>query len=40
MLLVAPYNACHCRPDELLNSGATWAMSFKQESIVRALNEA
>ncbi len=27
-------------PDELLNSGATWAMSFKQESIVRALNEA
>jgi hypothetical protein len=27
-------------PDELLNSGATWAMSFKQESIVRALNGA
>ena len=27
-------------PDELLGSGAKWAMSFKQESIIKALNEA
>lgn len=27
-------------PDELLNSGAKWAMSFNQESIIKALNEA
>lgn len=27
-------------PDELLNSGAKWAMSFNQEAIIKALNEA
>lgn len=27
-------------PDELLNSGAAWAMSFKQDAIIKALNEA
>lgn len=27
-------------PDELLGSGATWAMSFTQDAIIRALNGA
>ena len=27
-------------PDELLGSGAKWAMSFNQEAIIKALNEA
>ena len=27
-------------PSELLNSGAKWAMSFNQDAIIRALNEA
>lgn len=27
-------------PDELLNSGAKWAMSFTQEAIIKALDEA
>lgn len=27
-------------PEELLNSGASWAMSFTQEAIVKALNDA
>lgn len=27
-------------PDELLNSGAKWAMSFTQAAIIKALNEA
>ena len=27
-------------PDELLNSGAKWAMSFTQASIIKALEEA
>lgn len=27
-------------PDELLNSGAKWAMSFTQDAIIKALNEA
>lgn len=27
-------------PDELLNSGASWAMSFTQDAIIKALNEA
>lgn len=27
-------------PDEVLNSGASWAMSFTQEAIIKALNEA
>ena len=27
-------------PDELLNSGAKWALSFKQDPIVKALSEA
>lgn len=27
-------------PDEILNSGAKWAMSFTQSAIIKALNEA
>lgn len=27
-------------PDELLGAGASWAMSFTQEAIIKALNEA
>ena len=27
-------------PDEILNSGAKWAMSFTQDAIIKALNEA
>jgi hypothetical protein len=27
-------------PEELLNSGASWAMSFKEENIINALNSA
>ncbi|MCY3833658.1 MAG: TIR domain-containing protein [Chloroflexi bacterium] len=27
-------------PDELLNSGASWAMSFTQDAIIKALNNA
>jgi hypothetical protein len=27
-------------PDEILNSGASWAFSFKQDSIIEALNKA
>ena len=27
-------------PNELLNSGASWAMSFTQEAIIKALNDA
>ncbi len=27
-------------PDELLGSGAKWALSFKQDAIIKALNEA
>jgi hypothetical protein len=27
-------------PDPLLNSGATWAMSFTQDAILKAINEA
>ena len=27
-------------PDEILNSGAKWAMSFSQDAIIKALNDA
>ena len=27
-------------PEQLLNAGATWAMSFTQEAIIKALNDA
>jgi len=39
-LVAVKLSSTNISPDELLGSGATWAMSFKQESIVKALNEA
>ena len=39
-LVAVKLSSTNTSPDELLGSGATWAMSFKQESIVKALNEA
>ncbi len=39
-LVAVKLSSTNTSPDELLDSGATWAMSFNQESIVKALNEA
>ncbi len=39
-LVAVKLSSTNTSPDELLGSGAAWAMSFKQESIVKALNEA
>jgi hypothetical protein len=33
-------NSSYSSPDELLNSGASWASSFTQEKIIEALNNA
>jgi len=39
-LVTVKLSSTNTSPDELLGSGATWAMSFNQESIIKALNEA
>ena len=39
-LVAVKLSSTNTSPDELLGSGATWAMSFKQEPIIKALNEA
>ena len=39
-LVAVKLSSTNTSPDELLGSGAAWAMSFKQESIIKALNEA
>ncbi len=39
-LVAVKLSSTNTSPDELLGSGATWAMSFNQESIIKALNEA
>lgn len=39
-LVAVKLSSTNTSPDELLGSGATWAMSFKLESIIKALNEA
>lgn len=39
-LVAVKLSSTNTSPDELLDSGAKWAMSFKQESIIKALNEA
>ena len=39
-LVAVKLSSTNTSPDELLGSGAKWAMSFKQESIIKALNEA
>ena len=39
-LVAVKLSSSHTSPDELLNAGANWAMSFNQEAIIKALNEA
>ena len=39
-LVAVKLSSTNVSPDELLSSGAKWAMSFNQESIIKALNEA
>ncbi len=39
-LVAVKLSSTNTSPDELLGSGATWAMSFNRESIIKALNEA
>ena len=39
-LVAVKINREYSSPDELLGSGATWAMSFTRDAILKALNEA
>lgn len=39
-LVAVKLSSTYTSPDELLVSGAKWAMSFKQDSIIKALKEA
>ena len=39
-LVAVKIDKCYTSPDELLNSGASWAMSFTQDAIIKALDEA
>lgn len=39
-LVAVKLSSTNTSPDELLGSGAKWAMSFKQNTIIKALNEA
>jgi hypothetical protein len=39
-LVAVKLSSTNTSPDELLGSGAKWAMSFNRESIIKALNEA
>ena len=39
-LVAVKLSSTNTSPDELLGSGASWAMSFKQDSIIKALDEA
>lgn len=39
-LIAVKLNWTNESPDELLNSGASWARSFTQDAILKALNEA
>lgn len=39
-LVAVKINKAYESPDELLGAGASWAMSFTQEVIIKALNEA
>jgi len=39
-LVAVKLSSTNTSPDELLGSGASWAMSFKQDSIIKALEEA
>lgn len=37
-LIGVKINSLYASPDELLNSGAKWALSFTQDAIIKALN--
>lgn len=39
-LVAVKIDKSYTSPDELLNSGASWAMSFTQDAIIKALDEA
>jgi len=39
-LVAVKLSSTNASPEELLNSGSKWAMSFKQEPIIKALKEA
>jgi hypothetical protein len=39
-LVAIKLDKSYTSPDELLGSGAAWAMSFSQDAIIKALNEA
>jgi len=39
-LVAVKLSSSYTSPDELLNSGASWAMSFKQDPIIKALKDA
>lgn len=39
-IVAVKINSTNTSPSELLGVGATWAMSFTQESITKAINEA
>ncbi len=39
-LIAIKLQSTHISPDELLNSGAKWAMSFTKEAIIKALESA
>lgn len=39
-LVAVKLSSTNTSPDELFGSGAKWAMSFKQEAIIKALEEA
>lgn len=39
-LVAVKIDSSYTSPDEVMNSGAKWAMSFTQDAIIKALNEA
>ncbi len=39
-LVAIKLNSTYESPDEMLNSGASWAYSFTEENIIKALNDA
>ena len=39
-LVAVKLSSTNTSPDELLNSGASWAMSFARDTIIKALNNA
>jgi hypothetical protein len=39
-LVAVKLSSTNTSPDELLNSGASWAMSFTRDTVLKALNNA